>query len=161
MQLLTEKEIKAKEDAITKGIKYRPNFYGEILADLERNNMNLALLASKDVMSDEDEPDQKGVMSMILIALKMLGATDNFDKNYHEVSVKAISESKRVTIERKDPDSIRTGLIPDEVAKYLSDISPFVMKDSTALPDKVFARLESYIKLILTAGAINTMAMPH
>lgn len=161
MQLLTEKEIKAREYAITKGIKYRPNFYDEILAGLKRNNMNLALIASRDVMSDEDEPDQLGVMRMILIALKMLGAADNFDKNYHQVSVEALVESKRVTIERKDPDSIRTGLIPDEVAKYLKEISPSVMKDSTALPDKVFARLESYIKLILTAGAINTMAMPH
>lgn len=162
MQLLTQKEIQKKEAEITKGIQNRPNFFSETFAELKRNNMNLALLVSKDVMSDESEPDQRGVLNMILIGLKMLGATNNFDKSYVEVSIEAIAKSKHAIIEvRKDSEKTNDTLIPSEVAEYLKKISPFVMKDTRALPDKVFTRIESYIKLILVAGVTRTMAMPH
>lgn len=159
MQLTTDKEINRMKSKIRKGMKYRENFFGEIFAELKRNNENLALIVSKDVMSDENETDQSGVLKMILIGLKMLGTTNNFDKNYTEVSVKAIVNSKYVTIRREDPEPRISALIPNEVVQFLMEIGPSITKDTAVIFDKVLARLESYMKLILTAGVTNIMAM--
>jgi len=159
MQLMTDKEIKRMETEIRKGMRYRENFFGEVFAELMRNNENLALIVSKDVMSDESESDHEGVVKMILIGLKMLGATNNFDKNYTEISVGAIVNSKYAKIRRKDAEPRICTLVPDEVMRFLMEIAPSIMKDTAAIFDKVLARLESYVKLILTAGVTNIMTM--
>ena len=150
-----------KCDVVIKRIERRPGFFGEVFAELRRNNPWLAGFMSKEVFSDEEEPNHDGILKMVLIGLNLLGSTDRFDDDFVKVPEEAILLSQETKIVKTDFETESTTLVPDEIMTCLYQISINFGVGKQDLFDKVFKKLELAMRIILTAKTINTMNIPH
>jgi hypothetical protein len=144
---------------MSKARKNRAKFFSEIHEELKRNNPCLEQVFLLETISGKEKPDVH-IIGFLLTGLKMLGATDKFDKDFVVVPPQALANYKNFKLVQTDFVEKSTVLIPEPVIEYLGKISHGII-DTKTLFENVFEKLELFIKIILTSKATNTMAMPH